>query len=245
MMAIACVLASLLSTETGTTAPFSAMSGAVIWISLLSIELPPPSAFTVSAKLLVLNAALFHSCASASPGLTKPAAAASASTPAPPPAFNTSRRLLSTESSWRISMFQSGNFTSPPISTEPREPAPIHGAKDRELFNGELHPAQRPRGRSVDRRIGDAAAVAERPHRRRERHHARGTATARRQHLALAVPGRTHRRCRRLVVACATCIHATQRVSVAARSARRCAGRLRHRARRRLHERARRVRDQP
>src|SRR5712692_6296993 len=63
-------------------------------MSLLSVEPPPPSAFTVSAKLLVLNAALFHSCASASPGFMRPAA--SASTPAPLPAFNTSRRLMST-----------------------------------------------------------------------------------------------------------------------------------------------------
>src|SRR5712691_5102703 len=62
-------------------------------MSLLSVEPPPPSAFTVSATLLVLNAALFHSCADASPGLIRPAAAASASTLAPPPAFNTSRRL--------------------------------------------------------------------------------------------------------------------------------------------------------
>src|SRR6266853_1516276 len=63
-------------------------------MSLLSVEPPPPSAFTVSAKLLVLNAALFHSCASASPGFMRPAAAASASTPAPLPAFNTWRWLF-------------------------------------------------------------------------------------------------------------------------------------------------------
>src|SRR6266540_2450940 len=188
MIAIAWVLASLLSTEIGTTAPFSAMSGAVIWIAPLSVEPVPPSAFTVSAKPLVPNAALFHSCASASPGRIKPAAAASARTPAPPPAFNTSRRLLSTESSWRISMFQGGNSTSPPISKEPGIPAPIHGAKGRGVFNGELHPAQRPRGRRVDRRIGDAAPVAERPHRRRERHHARGAAAPCRRNLALVVP---------------------------------------------------------
>src|SRR6266702_4073251 len=60
------------------------MSGAVIWTSPLSVVPVPPSAFSVSATLLVLNAALFHSCASASPGFTRPAAAASASTPAPP-----------------------------------------------------------------------------------------------------------------------------------------------------------------
>src|SRR6266699_890215 len=92
-MAMACVRGSLLSTATGTTAPFSAMSGAVISIAPLGVEPLAPSALTVSAMLFVSNAALFHSCASASPGRMIPAAAASASTPALPPAFNTSRRL--------------------------------------------------------------------------------------------------------------------------------------------------------
>src|SRR5438309_9604642 len=92
-MAMACVRGSLLSTAIGTTAPFSAMSGAVISIALLGAEPLPPSAFTVSATLFVSNAALFHSWASTSPVFTRPATAAIASTPALPPAFNTSRRL--------------------------------------------------------------------------------------------------------------------------------------------------------
>src|SRR6267154_1763458 len=96
-MAMACVFGSLLSTAIGTTAPFSAMSGAVISTALLRVDPLPPSAFTVSATLFVSNAVLFHSCASASPGLMIPAAAARASTP--PPVFSTSRRLASTSSS--------------------------------------------------------------------------------------------------------------------------------------------------
>src|SRR5882724_4728686 len=96
-MAMACVFGSLLSTAIGTTAPFSAMSGAVISIAPLAVDPLPPSAFTVSATLFVSKAALFHSCASASPGLMIPAAAARASTP--PPVFSTSRRLASTSSS--------------------------------------------------------------------------------------------------------------------------------------------------
>src|SRR5258706_12946077 len=94
-MAMACVFGSLLSTAIGTTAPFSAMSGAVISIALLAVDPLPPSAFTVSATPFVSNAALFHSCASASPGLMIPAAARAST----PPVFSTSRRLASTSSS--------------------------------------------------------------------------------------------------------------------------------------------------
>src|SRR5258708_32057877 len=106
-MAMACVRGSLLSTAIGTTAPFSAMSGAVISTLLLGVDPLPPSAFTVSETLLVSNAALFHSCASASRGLMIPAAAARASTP--PPVFNTSRRLASTSSSLDI-LISGGGF---------------------------------------------------------------------------------------------------------------------------------------
>src|SRR5712671_3311100 len=95
-MAMACVFGSLLSTAIGTTAPFSAISGAVISIALLRVDALPPSALTASATLFVSNAALFHSCASASPGLMIPEAAARASRP--PPVFSTSRRLASTRS---------------------------------------------------------------------------------------------------------------------------------------------------
>jgi len=73
-MAMTCVFGSLLSTAIGTTAPFSAISGAVISIALLRVDPLPPSAFIVSATLFVSNAALFHSCASASPGLMIPEA---------------------------------------------------------------------------------------------------------------------------------------------------------------------------
>jgi len=65
----------------GTTAPFSAISGAVIWICALSVDPLPPSALRVSATLLVSNAALFIAAQSLA-GSDEPAAAASASTPA-------------------------------------------------------------------------------------------------------------------------------------------------------------------
>jgi len=81
---IDCVLARLLDTEMGTTMPFSAISGAVIWMSLLSADTPPPMAFTVSATVLVANAAPFQSAARASCGRTKPATTATARTAMPP-----------------------------------------------------------------------------------------------------------------------------------------------------------------
>src|SRR2546427_10574992 len=109
---MACVFGSLLSPAIGTTAPFSAISGAVISIALLGVDPLPPSAFTVSATLFVSNAALFHSCASASPGLRIPTAAASASTP--PPVFNTSRRLASTRSSLEFPISGMLDFTVAP-----------------------------------------------------------------------------------------------------------------------------------
>src|SRR6185369_1579652 len=87
-------LGMLLVIPTGTTAPFSAMSG--VWkntMSLLWTGSPPPSAFIVSAMLLVSNAALFQDCALASPGLSQPAAATSASSVAPLPDFKTCLRL--------------------------------------------------------------------------------------------------------------------------------------------------------
>src|SRR5215467_157469 len=99
-IAIASVLGIALSIVIGTTAPFSAMSGAVIWICALSDDPLPPSAFSVAATVLVSNAALFHCCwAKARPGRTRPA---SASIPAPPPAFNILRRLFSTRTPRRL-----------------------------------------------------------------------------------------------------------------------------------------------
>src|SRR5882672_9886831 len=95
-IAIVSVLGTALSMVIGTTAPFSAMSGAVIWIWALSVEPPPPRAFSVAATVLESNAALFHCWAKASPGRTSPAAVARARTPAPLPAFNASRLFTTT-----------------------------------------------------------------------------------------------------------------------------------------------------
>ena len=74
------VLPILLDTDTGTTAPFSAISGEVMMMSLLSVAAAPPNAFTVSCNVLVSNAALFHSAAKVFPDLKSPADAASAMT---------------------------------------------------------------------------------------------------------------------------------------------------------------------
>src|SRR5499427_3388342 len=93
-IAIVSVFGMPLSIVIGTTAPFSAMSGAVIWICLLSVEPLPPRAFSVASTLLVSNAALFHCWAIASPGRIRPAVVASASTPAPPPIWRNSLRLI-------------------------------------------------------------------------------------------------------------------------------------------------------
>ncbi len=63
-IAIDSVFGIVLVTPTGTTAPFSAMSG--VWknvMSLLCAGVPPPSAFIVSSIVLVSNAALFQASA--------------------------------------------------------------------------------------------------------------------------------------------------------------------------------------
>src|SRR3984893_4433935 len=88
-IAIDSVLGMLLLIPTGTTAPFSAMSG--VWkktMSLLCAGSPPPSAFIVSARLWVSNAALFHACACAACGASKPAPPRSESSVTPLPVFN-------------------------------------------------------------------------------------------------------------------------------------------------------------
>src|SRR5450755_2161943 len=93
-IAIDSVFGMLLLTPTGTTAPFSAMSG--VWkktMSLLCTGSPPPSAFIVSARLWVSNAALFHVCACAAPGASSPAPPSSESSVAPLPVFNIALRL--------------------------------------------------------------------------------------------------------------------------------------------------------
>src|ERR1700730_16359247 len=91
-IAIDSVLGMLLLIPTGTTAPFSAMSG--VWkktMSLLCAGSPPPSAFIVSARLWVSNAALFHACACAAGGASMPAPPRSENRVTPLPVFN---RLL-------------------------------------------------------------------------------------------------------------------------------------------------------
>jgi phosphate/sulfate permease len=91
MIEICSVLGRLLTTPTGTTAPFSAISGAVIWTSALSTGLPAPMADIAVSSVLASKALLFQA-ASASSGLIRPAAASRPSTPRPPPAFRVSLR---------------------------------------------------------------------------------------------------------------------------------------------------------
>src|SRR6185369_12929711 len=95
-IAIDSVFGMALVTPTGTTAPFSAMSG--VWknvMSLLCAGAAPPSALSVSSIVFVSNAALFHaSAANASPGRSHPAAATNVSSVTPPPVFKTSLRCV-------------------------------------------------------------------------------------------------------------------------------------------------------
>src|ERR1700694_593639 len=67
--AIDSVFGTLLAMVNGTTAPFSAISGEVMVISLLSAAEAPPIAFTASLSDLVSKAALFQLCAHAARGL--------------------------------------------------------------------------------------------------------------------------------------------------------------------------------
>src|SRR5687767_13011884 len=75
MIAMLSVFGILLVTATGTTAPFSAMSGAVITMSLLSAGLAAPSDFITSATALASKPALFQFCAQAWRVQPSPAAA--------------------------------------------------------------------------------------------------------------------------------------------------------------------------
>ena len=52
--------ARLVAQPTGTTAPFSAMSGPVMETSLLSVGAPPPMALAASASVLASKAVWFH-----------------------------------------------------------------------------------------------------------------------------------------------------------------------------------------
>ena len=87
-IAIDSVFGTLLVTPTGTTAPFSAMSGVEKnTMSLLCAGALPPSAFSVSSIDCVSNAPLFQSSAAASPGFNHPAAATSVTSVQAPAGF--------------------------------------------------------------------------------------------------------------------------------------------------------------
>src|SRR5262249_6554134 len=144
-IAIAWVPGMALSMVIGTTAPFSAMSGAVTWICALSADPLAPSALRVAATLLVSNAALFHSCANALIGRSTPAGARASV----PPALSIPR----------LSMHRLLNaFQQTPQFYRVRESG-----------CGELHSGQRADRRRAHRDRGDTAPLAHRPDRRRER----------------------------------------------------------------------------
>ena len=67
------VALSVLVMPTGTTAPFSAISGALSVTASDFAGAPPPRAFITSSMDLAANAALFHSAASASLSRPEPA----------------------------------------------------------------------------------------------------------------------------------------------------------------------------
>jgi hypothetical protein len=85
------VPAMMLVTSIGTTAPFSAMSGARMTMSLLSSAFAMPSAFMASMADFASNAPLFQA-ARATPGLNR-AAPARANSPSAPPALMTDLRV--------------------------------------------------------------------------------------------------------------------------------------------------------
>ncbi|MCY1381253.1 hypothetical protein D9M69_691360 [compost metagenome] len=72
-MAIISVFGTLLDTDTGTTAPFSAMSGPVTATSLLTAKVSPPMAFSASSRVLASNMPACQSAANTSLGLSRPA----------------------------------------------------------------------------------------------------------------------------------------------------------------------------
>jgi hypothetical protein len=76
MIEMLCVLAILLVTAIGTTAPFSAMSGAVIVMSLLSIMFAAPRLLSASTTAFDEKAPSLRVAAPASPLLRTPAAVA-------------------------------------------------------------------------------------------------------------------------------------------------------------------------
>src|SRR5512146_1769072 len=86
-MEVVCVLGILLVTATGTTAPFSAISGAVITMSLLSIRLAAPMFFSAPATSFDSNAGLFQFAAQTRVLPSNPAAVPMTSVPSPPAIF--------------------------------------------------------------------------------------------------------------------------------------------------------------
>src|SRR6267142_1791896 len=206
------VFARPLSIVIGTTAPFSAMSGAVIWTCALSTDPPPPSAFKVAATVLVSNAALFHCCAKAPPARISPAAAASASTPVPPPAFSIPRLLMSIGTAPYPS-------ASPDSTVHNRGMANFTPASA--LIGGALIGISATLLLWMNGRIAGVSGI---------------------MHGALRERGVW----RWLFLAgLAAGVRTALRLLVAAAPARRGTGGLRHGAGRRLHQRARRMRDQP
>src|SRR5690349_15630689 len=95
-IAIASVCGILLDMPTGTTAPFSAMSGVEKNVmSLLGSGALPPSAFIVSSSECVSNALLFHaSAAAAFVGRAQPAAATSVANDSALPALSACLRFV-------------------------------------------------------------------------------------------------------------------------------------------------------
>ena len=77
-----------LSIVTGTTAPFSAISGVLIRIASEAAGFTAPKARIASVTVFMANAFWPPACAKTSPGRTMPAAISSASTLAPPPALS-------------------------------------------------------------------------------------------------------------------------------------------------------------
>ena len=114
---------SVVATPMGTTAPFSAMSGAVSVTSLLATGVPAPKAFITSATLLASKAALFH--ASASRG-NRPVAASRPATRAL--CLSVSRRVcidvLLTEVKWMLINDDGGRMGDIPAPFGPHGFAP-------------------------------------------------------------------------------------------------------------------------
>src|ERR1700682_5862982 len=94
-------------------------------MSLLCAGSPPPSAFIVSARFCVSNAALFHACACAACGTSKPAPPRSESSVTPLPVFKRFLRFRFIEFSPK---FQAAFYAIIAETEGPSEPWPWHPA---------------------------------------------------------------------------------------------------------------------